>query len=156
MKKLLVLLILIFISTNYSENNLLNPPFIPVMTSGANIPVGFRYPSACSYVRNDTGWIYTFGGLQDGNIISNSVYKYNMRTDTWILETTLPDGPFWISASERIGNKLYNFGGTNALFLNNCQPRVKIYNAVTGSWSSGSPMVQGEECSMLFALTRMA
>jgi N-acetylneuraminic acid mutarotase len=143
MKKIFLFVLLLNVISVYSDYTFLTPPFTPVMSSGAPIPVGFRYPSAAGYTRNDTGWIYTFGGLQDGNIISSAVYRYNINTDTWNLETNLPDGGFWISAAARIGNMLYNIGGTYTTALNQCLPRVKIYDVISGTWSSGTPMIYG-------------
>ena len=143
MKKIILFILLLNIVTVFSDYSYLTPPFTSVMTTGADIPVGYRYPSAAGFTRNDTGWIYTFGGLTDGSVISSSVYRYNIKTNTWNLETNLPDGGFWISAAARIGNKLYNIGGTYTTALNQCQPRVKIYDVNTGTWSSGTSMPYG-------------
>ncbi len=145
MKKLFVTVIAVFIftSTSFSDNLFLTPPFIPVMTSGAPITVGLRYPGGAGYSRSDSAWVYVSGGLQDGNVITNTVYRYNVLADSWSTLTNFPDGNFWISASTVLGNKLYSLGGTYTLALNECTPRVKIYNLVTNTWSSGANMPYG-------------
>ncbi len=138
-----IIAVFIFISFSFSDNTFFNPPFIPVMTSGANIPTGLRYPGAAGYSRVDSAWVYVLGGLQDGNVITNTVYRYNVLADSWSTLTNFPDGSFWISAAAVVGNKLYSLGGTYTLALNECTPRVKIYNLVTNTWSSGANMPFG-------------
>lgn len=145
MKKYFTVLFLvsIFSLNTASGYNLLTPPFIPVMTTGANMPAGLRYPGAAGYSANDSAWIFISGGLMDGNSITGAIYRYNVLGDSWQLITNFPDGSYWISASTVAGNKLYSLGGTYTLALNECTPRVKIYNITTGTWSNGANMPFG-------------
>lgn len=145
MKKIILssCVLFIFISITFSDNSFFNPPFIPVMTSGSPMTAGLRYPGAAGYSRGDSAWIYVLGGLQDGNVITNTVYRYNVLADSWAALTNFPDGSFWISAAAVLGNKLYSLGGTYTLALNECTPRVKIYNLLTNTWSSGANMPFG-------------
>ena len=144
MKKIYLLLALVLLTQNiFSENDAVTPPFIPVMTSGTPITTGVRYPGCTGYSANDSAWIYVLGGLQDGNAITNTVYRYNVLANSWSLLTNFPDGSFWISSAAIIGSKLYSLGGTYTTALNQCTPRVKIYDLVTNTWSSGADMPYG-------------
>lgn len=116
---------------------------IPLMTSGAPIPAGGRYPSEASHTRNDSAWIYVMGGLQDGNVITANCYRYNVLANTWETIAPLSQGPIWIGAGARLGNKIYNLGGTNTLFLNQAQTRVQVFDVNLGTWSTAAPMIYG-------------
>ena len=113
------------------------------MTSGSPITSGVRYPGSAGYSFNDSAWMYVLGGLQDGNVITNTVYRYNVLADSWSAVTNFPDGNYWISAAAVAGKKLYSIGGTYTLALNECTPRVKIYNLVSNTWSDGANMPFG-------------
>lgn len=134
---------LLLTSKSFSDNTFLQPPFIPIMTSGAPITVGLRYSASTGYSANDSAWVYVMGGLQDGNVITNTVYRYNVLADSWQLVTNFPDGSFWISAAATLGNKIYSLGGTYTLALNECTPRVKVYNIATNAWTSAANMPYG-------------
>jgi N-acetylneuraminic acid mutarotase len=118
---------------------------IPVMSSGTPMSsgTGVRYPGAAGFTRNDSAWVYIMGGLLDGSIITSNCYRYNVLSDTWESIAPLSDGPIWISAGARLGNKIYNIGGTNALALNNAQTRVQVYDVSTGTWSTAAPLIYG-------------
>lgn len=141
MKKLYILILLAIISGSVFSQNY--SPYIPLMTSGTPITTGVRYPGAAGYSTNDSAWVYVLGGLQDGNAITGTVYRYNVLADSWSTLTNFPDGNYWISAAAVMGNKLYSLGGTYTLALNECTPRVKIYNLATNTWSDGANMPYG-------------
>jgi N-acetylneuraminic acid mutarotase len=141
MKKLYLLLLLAIFSENIFTQNY--SPYIPVMTAGTPMTTGVRYPGSAGYSTNDSAWVYVLGGLQDGNAITNTVYRYNVLADSWSTLTNFPDGSYWISAAAVMGNKLYSLGGTYTLALNECTPRVKIYNLATNTWSDGANMPFG-------------
>ncbi len=141
MKKLYILLLLAILSGSIFPQSY--SPYIPVMTSGAPITAGVRYPGCAGYSTNDSAWVYVLGGLQDGNAITNTVYRYDVLADSWSTLTNFPDGNYWISAAAVLGNKLYSLGGTYTLALNECTPRVKIYNLSTNTWSDGANMTYG-------------
>jgi hypothetical protein len=121
------------------------PSPVPIMSSGAPMPAGsgVRYPGTAGFTRNDSAWVYIMGGLQDGSIITANCYRYNVLADTWESLPPLSEGPIWISASARLGNKIYNIGGTNALALNNAQTRVQVFDVNTNTWSTAAPMIYG-------------
>ena len=133
----------VFIFNVWADNSYMPPPFIPVMTTGNNMPVGLRYPGSAGYSTNDSAFIYVLGGLQDGNAITNTVYRYNVLADSWSTLTNFPDGSCWISAAAVIGSKLYSLGGTYTTALNQCTPRVKIYDLNSNTWSNGADMPYG-------------
>ncbi len=141
MKILYILLLFAISAVQINSQNY--SPYIPVMTSGASMPVGVRYPGAAGYSFNDSAWMYVLGGLQDGNVITNSVYRYNVLADSWSQISSFPDGSFWISAAAVVGKKLYSMGGTYTLALNECTPRVKILNLISNTWSDGANMPYG-------------
>ena len=141
MKKLYVVLLFAIFSLNIFAQSY--SPYIPVMTSGTSMPVGVRYPGTAGYSFNDSAWVYVLGGVQDGNVITNTVYRYNVLADSWSALTNFPDGNYWISAAAVMGNKLYSLGGTYTLALNECTPRVKIFNLATNTWSDGASMPFG-------------
>lgn len=141
MKKIYILVFLSVFSINIFSQNY--SPYIPLMTSGSPVTNGVRYPGSAGYSFNDSAWIYILGGLQDGNVITNTVYRYNVLADSWSAVTNFPDGNYWISAAAVAGKKLYSFGGTYTLALNECTPRVKIFNLVSNTWSDGENMPFG-------------
>lgn len=141
MRKLYLLILFAIISGSVISQNY--SPYIPLMTSGTPITTGVRYPGAAGYSTNDSAWVYVLGGLQDGNAITGTVYRYNVLADSWSTLTNFPDGNYWISASAVLGSKLYSLGGTYTTALNQCTPRVKIYDLVSNTWSSGADMPYG-------------
>lgn len=145
MKKIysVILVVFVFIPGLFANELLIPPPFIPVMTSGAPITAGLRYSAATGYSTGDSAFVYVMGGLQDGNVITNTVYRYNVLADSWSLASTFPDGSFWISAAATLGNKIYSLGGTYTTALNECQPRVKVFDVAANSWSSAANMPFG-------------
>ncbi len=141
MKKLYILILVAISSVQiYSQSY---SPYIPVMTSGTPMPVGIRYPGSAGYSFNDSAWMYVLGGLQDGNAITNTVYRYNVLADSWSAISNFPDGSFWISAAAVVDKRLYSIGGTYTLALNECTPRVKILNLITNTWTDGANMPFG-------------
>jgi len=112
----------------------------PVMSSGAPIPIGLRYPACVGYTRNDSAWVYVFGGLQDGNIISSGCSKYNVKSNTWESIAPLPSGATWIGCAVRLGNNLYNIGGTSGLALNDAKTWVQKYDVNTNTWTTAAPI----------------
>lgn len=145
MKKIyaVLLVVFIFISGLFANENLISPPFIPVMTSGAPIAAGLRYSAAAGYSTGDSAFVFVMGGLQDGNVITNTVYRYNVLADSWSLVSNFPDGSFWISAAATLGNKIYSLGGTYTTALNECQPRVKVLDVSSNTWTSAANMPYG-------------
>lgn len=141
MKKLYILILLAIFCENILTQNY--SPYIPLMTSGTSMPAGVRYPGSAGYSFNDSAWVYVLGGLQDGNAITNTVYRYNVLADSWSTLTNFPDGNYWISAAAVTGKKLYSLGGTYTLALNECTPRVKIFNLISNTWSDGANMPFG-------------
>jgi N-acetylneuraminic acid mutarotase len=126
------------------ENVFYDTPFIPpTMTSGNPIPTSARYSSAAGFMRNDSAWIYVMGGLFDGNIITANCYRYNILADSWETIAPLSLGGVWIGAGVRLGNKIYNLGGTTTLALNQAQDRVQVYDVNSGVWSIAAPMPYG-------------
>ena len=136
-----LLIILAILTSN--KHTFSEPPFVPTMTSGSPISTGTRYPGAAGFTRNDSAWIYIMGGLQDGNIISSTCYRYNVKADTWETIPPLPMGPVWIGTGTRVGNKIYHLGGTNTVFLNDCKTWVQVYDVNSNSWTTAAPMTYG-------------
>jgi len=116
---------------------------IPIMSSGAPIPTGLRYPSAVGYTKNDSAWVYVFGGLQDGNVVTSNCYRYNVKANTWESIPPLSLGPIWIGCAVRLGNSLYNIGGTSSAALNDAKTRVQKFDINNNTWTSVASMPFG-------------
>lgn len=111
-------------------------PATNTWSSKAPLPAG---RAAVGLVTLD-GRLYALGGLTEAawwGVPSDSVYRYDPRTDTW---TTL--GPMPIARSNFvagvIGNKIYAAGGS--IRWPNTTDRTDVYDPASESWSTVAPM----------------
>jgi hypothetical protein len=78
------------------------------------IPSPRYYAGSVTYTRNDTAWLYVFGGDTTGyGDAVKTCSRYNINTNTWELIAELP-APARLNSTARLGNKLYSFGGFNS------------------------------------------
>jgi hypothetical protein len=113
----------------------------PVWTSGTNMPAPTRYHGGgVTYTRNDTSWLYCFGGDADGSGgVSNVVSIYNITTNTWSTGPVMPATVVMYTTAGRVGNIAYIVGGIGAggLFTSEIN-EIKRYNLATNTWMSNA------------------
>jgi hypothetical protein len=104
------------------------------------IPSARYYAASVGFERNDTGWLYVFGGdTTGGGIPTRTCSKYNVRTNSWSLIAPLPV-PMRVNAAARLGNKLYSMGGFTS--AGNVPPvsLVYEYDVNTNIWTQKANM----------------
>jgi N-acetylneuraminic acid mutarotase len=91
------------------------------------------------------GKIYCFGGRnvsKDYSISINVNEVYDTETDSWETRTPMPTARSGLQASE-VGGKMYLIGGwveSEASSIAEKSAQVEIYDPVTNTWATGSPM----------------
>ncbi|HEX2786330.1 MAG TPA: kelch repeat-containing protein [Ignavibacteria bacterium] len=121
------------------------PGFIDAIGSWSTgaLALSRYYSGGVGYSRNDTGWIYTWGGDSVGaGKPSRTVYRYNVNTNVWSQVAPYPDS-IRICASARLGDSLYGMGGIN-IFGGTAPPvaAMYMYNVNTNTWSTKAPLPQ--------------
>ncbi|MBB6429242.1 Kelch repeat-containing protein [Algisphaera agarilytica] len=125
-------------------------PVLDSWTSIANIPDDANHAAAAT----DGSKFYVFGGRTGGNVVGdgfNTVQVYDPNTNTW--ESSSNPGSFLTPMPEARGGtgkavflngEFYVFGGETltsaAADANGVYDRVDIYNPVTNTWRSGTPI----------------
>jgi len=80
-------------------------------TQVTSMPYPRFYGASVSYSRNDTTWLYIFGGDTTGNgDATKGCLRYNVSTDSWEYIDSLPI-PMRVNSAVRLGDKLYTMGG---------------------------------------------
>ena len=91
------------------------------------------------------GKVYCFGGRnvsKDYSISTNVNEAYDTETDSWETRTPMPTARSGLQASE-VGGKIYLIGGwieSESSSIAEKSAQVEIYNPVTDTWATGSPM----------------
>ncbi|MBK8551655.1 MAG: T9SS type A sorting domain-containing protein [Ignavibacteria bacterium] len=113
---------------------------IGAWTSGAAIiPSARYYAGGVGYTRNDTGWVFVWGGdSAGGGNVTNVASRYNVTTNTWALIAPLP-GPIRICASARLQNNVYSIGGTDNL-TGTAVSTVYKYDINTNTWTTAASL----------------
>src|SRR4030095_5733280 len=113
----------------------------PVWTAGANMPAPTRYHGAgVGYSRNDTNWLYCFGGDEDGTGNNSAVVSiYNATTNSWATGSPCPRTVVFYTTASRLGNIAYLIGGIGpgGAFTSEVN-EVKRYNIQTNIWLSNA------------------
>jgi N-acetylneuraminic acid mutarotase len=85
-----------------------------VWSTGKNMPSPRYYGASVAYTKNDTTWLYIFGGDTTGNgDATSSCLRYNVQADTWEYIDSLPI-PIRVNSAARLGDKVYVTGGFEA------------------------------------------
>lgn len=71
------------------------------------MPLGRDLGTGVGYSRNDTGWVFILGG----ELATNSVYRFNLRTNTWATMANLPLGKDR-QGSAALKDSIYSIGGS--------------------------------------------
>ena len=108
------------------------------------------------------GHIYVAGGRDLNNTNLNTLYDYNIATDSWTTGATMPTGVN-VPGSAVIGGKLWVFGGGNPftgpstaptsggkgvrawlkrVFNPDTTNALQVYDPATNTWSSGPGLIQ--------------
>ncbi len=102
---------------------------------GTNMPNPRYYSGSVMYTRNDTLWLYVFGGdTTGGGVATTTCLRYNVNTDTWEYIAPLPV-PMRVNAAARLGDKLYTMGGFSAPFPSPALTDFYEYDINTNSWT---------------------
>jgi hypothetical protein len=111
-------------------------------TGAAIIPTARYYAGSVAYTRNDTTWIYVFGGdTTGGGVPTRTCSRYNVRTNTWSLIAPLPEA-LRLMATARLGDRLYSIGGLGGP-TSSPVPRVYEYNVLTNTWTQRASLPVG-------------
>ena len=108
------------------------------------------------------GHMYVAGGRDLNNTNLNTLYDYNIATDSWTTGATMPTGVN-VPASAVIGGKLWVFGGGNPftgpstaptsggkgvrawlkrVFNPDTTNALQVYDPASNTWSSGPGLIQ--------------
>jgi hypothetical protein len=102
---------------------------------GSSMPHARYYAGSVMYTRNDTSWLYVFGGDTTGSgHATTACLRYNVNTDTWEYIAPLPE-PMRVNAAARLGDKLYTMGGFNAPFPATSISSFYEYDVNTNTWT---------------------
>jgi len=103
-------------------------------TAGLAMTSGSYMGTGASYVRNDSAWIYCFGGNAP-NLTSN--YIYNVRANTWSTGAALINSGI-VQTTATLKDTIYMIGGYGA----GTTPTTIFdkYNVRTNTWTSGTPL----------------
>jgi len=105
-------------------------------TQGAPmIPSHRYYGGSVMYDRNDSLWLYVFGGdTTGGGHASRTCSRYSVEADSWELIAPLPT-PMRVNAAARLGDKLYTLGGFDAPFPDPTVQSFYEYDVNTNVWT---------------------
>jgi len=104
-------------------------------TQGVDMPYPRYYSGSVMYARNDTLWLYVFGGdTTGGGVATKTCLRYNVNTDTWEYIAPLPV-PMRVNAATKLGDKLYTMGGFSAPFPSPALTDFYEYDVNTNTWS---------------------
>jgi hypothetical protein len=85
--------------------------------------------------------IYVIGGTDGVASNVNTVFRYNIPTDTWAtMASTLPKTMAWGKAVGYVSNYIYFAGGVDAFTGGSVVSDVYLYNIAMDSWSLATPM----------------
>jgi len=119
------------IETEPASQNLVEGQWV----QGSNMPFPRYYSGSVMYTRNDTLWLYVFGGdTTGGGHATTACLRYNVNTDQWEYIAPLPV-PMRVNAAVRIGDKLYTMGGFSAPFPSPALTDFYEYDINSNTWT---------------------
>jgi N-acetylneuraminic acid mutarotase len=148
----------IYLVGGYSTGNI-TPAFLQVweydtvlntFTTKTPIPAPNGFGGAGSGVIN--GHLYVAGGRDSTNTILNSLWNYNIATDSWTQQANLLSSDN-VPGAAVIAGKLWVFGGGNPFTGSSALPRkgvlapdttnmLQIYDPVANTWTNGPTLNQ--------------
>jgi N-acetylneuraminic acid mutarotase len=108
-------------------------------TSGSVLPSARYYTGGVGHVRNDSGFVYVFGGDSTGAGTAAGVntYRYNIAANSWTLMAPLPQGRR-IMGSAVLGDTVYCIDGLGGFASSMIMYKYNI-NANTWSTAANAP-----------------
>jgi N-acetylneuraminic acid mutarotase len=104
-------------------------------TQVTGMPYPRYYGASVSYSRNDTTWLYIFGGDTTGSgDATKGCIRYNVNTDSWEYIDTLPV-PMRVSSAARLGDKLYTMGGFDSRQPSHALKKFYVYDVNENTWN---------------------
>jgi len=113
----------------------------PVWAPASNMPAPTRYHGAgVGFSRNDTNWLYCFGGDADGSGGNSNVTSiYNATTNVWSTGAPMPTTLVFYTSATRLGTTAYIVGGIGpGGAFTSMVNEVKRYNIATNTWLSNA------------------
>ncbi len=114
-----------FESTDFypAGNNLFQENLLGNWTTAAGIPSPRYNGGGAGYIKNDTGWVFVFGGDSTGTGRAGvNLYRYNINTNTWSMRARMPSGRR-VMGSAVLKDSLYCIGGIG----NSNPPSYNVY-----------------------------
>jgi hypothetical protein len=104
--------------------------------SGSALPSARYYHGGVGHVRNDSGFVYVFGGDSTGAGTAAGVntYRYNIAANSWSQMASLPQGRR-LMGSAKLGDTIYCLDGLNGFGSN---MTLYKYNINANTWSTGA------------------
>ncbi|MBS1492620.1 MAG: T9SS type A sorting domain-containing protein [Bacteroidetes bacterium] len=104
--------------------------------SGSALPSARYYHGGVGHVRNDSGFVYVFGGDSTGAGTAAGVntYRYNIAANSWSQMAPLPQGRR-LMGSAKLGDTIYCLDGLNGTASN---MTLYKYNINANTWSTGA------------------
>ncbi|MBS1515196.1 MAG: T9SS type A sorting domain-containing protein [Bacteroidetes bacterium] len=124
---------------NGSKVTVVNQQFdnlVGAWTTGLALPSSRYYSGGVGYTRNDSGFVFVFGGDSTGAGAAGGVnmYRYSVNANTWTQLAPLPQGRR-IMGSARLGDTVYCIAGLNGPASNFIMYK---YNISANSWSTAA------------------
>lgn len=85
----------------------------------------------------DSNFIYNISGIDGNSSVVNSVYRFNVTTNTWENRAPIPTAVQQVSGVES-QDKIYIPGGYVSSFSPTTS--LQIYNTLTNTWTTGAPL----------------
>jgi len=112
-------------------------------TEKQSMPYPRYYGASIMHSRNDTTWLYIFGGDTTSNgDATASCLRYNVNTDTWEFIDSLPT-PMRVNSAAKLGDKLYTMGGFDGLPPDTAIKKFYEYDTSINSWTEMPDLPEG-------------
>ena len=116
---------------------------VGIWNGGTNMPYPRYYGASVAYTRNDTTWLYIFGGDTTGNgDATTACLRYNVNTDSWEYIDSLPI-PLRVNSAARLGDKLYTMGGFDGRPPDTALKKFYVYDVITNLWTELPDLPEG-------------
>ncbi len=112
-------------------------------TQEQSMPYPRYYGASIMYSKNDTTWLYVFGGDTTSNgDATNGCLRYNVVSDTWEYINSLPT-PMRVNSAARLGDKLYTMGGFDGISSDTSIKKFYEYDVNTRVWTELPELPEG-------------
>jgi hypothetical protein len=114
-----------------------------IWTGRTNMPYPRYYGASIAYTKNDTTWLYIFGGDTTGiGNATNVCLRYNTSVDSWEYIDTLPI-PMRVNSAARLGDKLYTMGGFSGNNPDSALKKFFEYDIAADNWTELPDLPEG-------------